>query len=172
MSGGAADWYERGLYAPFAFDSSGAFLPGGVKIRQLFVSPHADDRKFFYGANFELSYQTPRFSQSAVGLEIRPILGACNLGWELIVNPIIDLSFAPAGASTFGPAARLARQVGTDTWLGVEYYSSYSPIDAIPPADRQQHMLFGVVDFKVLRLDVNLGMGLASPTPLMRSSRS
>lgn len=43
---------------------------------------------------------------------------------------------------------------------GVEYYSSYSPIGAIPPADQQQHTLFGVVDFKALGLDVNLGMGV------------
>jgi hypothetical protein len=156
---GVTDWYELGLYVPFAFDNSGTFLPGGFKVRQLFVSPHAEDRKFFYGVNFELSYQSPRFSQSAIGLEIRPILGVRDLGWEFIVNPIVDLSFAPDGASAFAPAARLARNAGGDTWIGVEYYSSYSPIGAIPPADQQQHILFGVVDFKVFGLDVNLGMG-------------
>ena len=157
---GVTDWYELGLYVPFAFDSGGTFLPGGVKLRQLFVSPHAEDRKFFYGVNFELSYQAPRFSQSAVGLEIRPILGVRDLGWEFIVNPIVDVAFAPDGASTFAPAARLARQVGQETWLGVEYYSAYSPIGAIPPTDQQQHTLFGVVDFKAFGLDVNLGMGV------------
>ena len=157
---GVTDWYELGLYAPFAFDSSGTLLPGGVKVRQLFVSPHAEDRKFFYGVNFELSYQTPRFSQSAVGLEIRPILGVRDFGWEFIVNPIVDFAFAPNGDAAFAPAARLARQVGKETWLGVEYYSTYSPIGAIPPADQQQHTLFGVVDFKAFGLDVNLGMGV------------
>ncbi|MFI5031744.1 MAG: hypothetical protein ACHQPH_13690 [Reyranellales bacterium] len=157
---GVTDWYEIGLYAPFAFDSSGTFLPGGVKLRQLFVSPHAESRTFFYGINFELSYQAPRFSQSAVGFEIRPILGLRDKGWEMIVNPIVDLSFAPDGASAFAPAARLARQVGADTWIGVEYYANYSPIGAIPPADQQQHTLFGVADFKLFGLDVNVGMGV------------
>lgn len=156
---GVTDWYELGLYVPFAFDSSGTLLPGGFKVRQLFVSPHAEDRKVFYGVNVELSYQAPRFSQSAIGLEVRPILGVRDLGWEFIFNPIVDLSFAPSGAAVFAPAARLARNVGGDTWLGIEYYSSYSPIDAIPPADQQQHTLFGVVDFKLFGLDVNLGMG-------------
>jgi hypothetical protein len=156
---GVTDWYELGLYMPFAFDNSGTFLPGGFKIRQLFVSPHAEERKFFYGVNFELSYQSPRFSQSAIGLEIRPILGVRDLGWEFIVNPIVDFSFAPDGAPAFAPAARLARNVSGDTWVGVEYYSNYSPIGAIPPADQQQHTLFGVVDFRVFGLDVNLGMG-------------
>jgi len=31
-----------------------------------------------------------------------------DLGWEFIANPIVDLSFAPDGASAFAPAARLA----------------------------------------------------------------
>jgi hypothetical protein len=157
---GVTDWYEVGFYVPFAFTAEGTFLPGGFKIRQLFVSPHAEDRKFFYGINFELSYQAPQFSQSAIGLEIRPILGVRDMGWEFIVNPIVDLSFAPSGDSTFAPAARLAHNVGGDTWLGIEYYSSYSPIGAIPPSDQQQHSLFGVVDFKAFGLDIDLGLGV------------
>src|SRR5690242_17322850 len=50
---GVTDWYEIGVYAPFAVDSSGTFLPGGFKFRQLFVSPHAEERKLFYGLNIE-----------------------------------------------------------------------------------------------------------------------
>ena len=157
---GVTDWYEVGFYVPFAFTSDGTFLPAGFKARQLFVSPHAENRKFFYGVNFELSYQAPQFSQSAIGLEIRPILGVRDQGWEFIVNPIVDLSFAPNGASAFAPAARVAHNVGGDAWLGVEYYSSYSPIDAIPPTNQQQHTVFGVVDFKAFGLDINLGFGV------------
>ena len=156
---GVTDWYEVGFYLPFAFTSDGTFLPAGFKLRHLFVSPHAEERKFFYGVNFELSYQAPQFSQSAIGLEIRPILGVRDQGWEFIVNPIVDLSFAPNGASAFAPAARVAHNVGGNTWLGVEYYSSYSPIDAIPPTNQQQHTVFGVVDFKAFGLDINLGFG-------------
>ncbi len=148
---GVTDWYEIGLYAPFAFDSSGTFLPGGVKLRHLFVSPHAEQRKFFYGLNIELSWQSSRFSQDPVGLEFRPIIGVRDLGWEAIVNPIVDLSFSPA--------VRVARNVAEDTWLGVEYYSNYSPIGAIPTVDQQQHTLFAVADFKLFGLDVNFGMG-------------
>ena len=156
---GVTDWYELGLYVPFAVDSSGTFLPGGVKIRQLFVSPHAESRKFFYGVNFELSYQTPSFSQSAIGLEIRPIIGLRDKGWEAILNPIVDFSFAPSGDVAFAPAARVAREVAADTWIGVEYYANYTPIGAIPIADQQQHTLFAVTDFKLLGFDINLGMG-------------
>ena len=118
-------------------------LPGGFKFRQLFVSPHAEDRKVFYGLNIELSYQSSRFSQDPIGLELRPILGVRDLGWEFIVNPIVDFGFGGGGSSAFAPAARLARQIQGDTWLGVEYYSNYGPIDAMPQSNDQQHVLFG-----------------------------
>jgi hypothetical protein len=156
---GVTPWYELGFYLPFAFDADGTFLPGGAKFRQLFVSPHAEQRKFFYGLNIELSYQSSRFSQDPIGLELRPILGVRDLGWEFIINPIMDFSFGGPGSSAFAPAARLAHDLGDDLWLGVEYYSAYSPIGAIPAPDQQQHTLFVVTDFKVLGLDVNFGMG-------------
>jgi hypothetical protein len=56
---GVTPWYEHGFYLPFAVDSGGTFLPGGAKFRQLFVSPHAEQRKFFYGLNVELSRAAP-----------------------------------------------------------------------------------------------------------------
>src|SRR3984893_7306257 len=66
---GITDWWEVGLYAPFAATSGGQFLSDAGKIRNLFVVPNADKRDFFYGINFELSYQTPPFSPSRYGME-------------------------------------------------------------------------------------------------------
>jgi hypothetical protein len=156
---GVTPWYEIGLYAPFALDSSGTFLPGGVKLRHLFVAPGAAERNFFYGLNIELSYQTPRFSQSPFGIELRPIAGVRDLGWEFIVNPIVDASFGSAGSVDFAPALRLARSVAKDTMVGIEYYADFGPLGNFSPIDQQKHSVFGVIDFTVLGLDVNLGVG-------------
>src|ERR1700724_3278147 len=54
---GVTLWFEAGLYLPLYSISQnrGATINGG-KIRLLFVSPRADKRTFFYGANFEFSY--------------------------------------------------------------------------------------------------------------------
>jgi len=54
---GVTDWFEAGLYLPLYSISQdrGATINGG-KIRLLFVKPHAADHRFFYGANFEFSY--------------------------------------------------------------------------------------------------------------------
>jgi len=156
---GITDWWELGFYLPFAVNGGGQFLSNGAKIRNLFVVPHADKRDFFYGVNFELGYATPPFSQSRYTLEIRPIIGVRNPDWEFIVNPILDLTFGEYGETDFAPAVRLARNLGEDRFLGVEYYADFGKIDDVLPLSQQSHQLFGVTDFKLADFDVELGLG-------------
>ena len=155
---GIFDWWELGFYAPFAV-SDHQFLSNGGKIRNLFVVPDADKRDFFYGVNFEISYNMPRFSQQIYALEIRPIVGWRNKEWEFIVNPIVDMSFGSGGETDFAPAARLARNLGHDFFIGAEYYSDLGQIGHFLPTQEQQHTLFAVTDFKVGDFDVQLGLG-------------
>jgi len=156
---GISDWWELGFYLPFAVNSGGQFLSNGGKIRDLFVSPHADKRDFFYGVNFELGYATPPFSQSRFTLEIRPIIGVRNPDWEFIINPILDLTFGEFGETDFAPAVRLARNLGEDRFLGVEYYADLGKAVDVLPLSQQSHQLFGVADFKLADFDVELGLG-------------
>src|SRR5215471_1175982 len=125
---GMTDWWEVGFYLPFAVSGSGAFLSNGAKIRSLFAVPHAGERNFFYGINFELSYETPPFSQTRFASEIRPIVGVRNKDWEFIVNPIVDIGFGALGEADFLPAARLARHLGKDRFIAVEYYTDLGKI--------------------------------------------
>jgi hypothetical protein len=155
---GVFNWWELGFYLPFAV-SDGQFLSNGAKLRSLFVVPNADKRDFFYGVNFEFSYNLPRFSQQIYAMEIRPILGWRNKEWEFIVNPIIDMSFGAGGETDFAPAARLARKLGEDFFVGAEYYSDFGKIGNFLPFQEQQHALFAVTDFKVGVVDVELGLG-------------
>src|SRR6202795_1004212 len=155
---GVTDWWEVGLYLPFAIKDQ-QFLSDSFKLRTLFVSPHAEQRDFFYGINFEFSNTTPKFSQSRFGLEIRPIIGVRNADWEFIVNPIVDVSFGKYGEADFAPAARVARKLGPDLFVGLEYYSDFGQIGSfLTPAD-QQHTLFAVTDFKLSVFDVDFGVG-------------
>src|ERR1700731_4723978 len=96
---GITDWWEGGFYLPFAIDSSGQLLSDGAKIRSLFVVPDAAKRSFFYGINFELGYELPRFSATPWNLEIRPIIGVRNKEWEFIINPIVDVGFGSSGGA-------------------------------------------------------------------------
>jgi hypothetical protein len=155
---GITDWWELGFYAPFAV-SGRQFLSNGGKIRNLFVTPNADKRDFFYGVNFEFSYETPRFAQTRYALEIRPIIGVRNKEWEFIVNPIVDVGIGALGEADFAPAARLARNLGEDRFIGVEYYSDLGKIGNFLPLSQQSHQIFAVTDFRLGELDVNLGIG-------------
>jgi len=156
---GITRWWELGLYAPFAVSSDGQFLSNGVKIRNLFVSPDAAKRDFFYGINFEFSYETPPFSPTRYALEIRPIIGVRNAQWEFIVNPIVDIGFGALGQQDFAPAMRLARNLGDDRFIGLEYYADFGQIGNFLPLSEQSHQLFAVTDFKLDKFDIELGVG-------------
>ncbi len=156
---GITDWWEGGFYIPFAVTDSGQFLSDGAKIRSLFVVPDAAKRSFFYGVNFELGYEMPQFSATPWELEIRPIIGVRNTEWEFIVNPIVDFSFGSGGEADFAPALRLARNLGEDRYIGLEYYADFGKIGDFLPLQQQSQQLFAVTDFKVSTVDVELGAG-------------
>ena len=156
---GITEWFELGLYIPWAVNGQDQFLSNAVKLRTLFVTPDAAKRNFFLGLNFEYDYTTPPFSQTRWAMEIRPIIGWRNPQWEFIVNPIFDLGFGNPGDVDFVPAARLARTFSKDFALAVEYYSDLGRPGAFPSPDQQQHQLFAVVDFKVGDIDVDFGLG-------------
>lgn len=155
---GMTDWWELGLYLPFAVQDQ-QFLSDAFKVRTLFVSPNADKRNLFYGVNFELSYEMPKFAQTRWGLEIRPIIGVRNEDYEFIVNPIVDIGFGKYGEADFAPAMRLARKLKDDVFVGLEYYADFGKIGDFSPLSQQQHTLFAVTDFKIGDVDIDFGVG-------------
>ena len=82
---GVTDWWEVGLYLPFEIQDQ-KFYSNAFKLRTLFVSPHAEQRDFFYGVNFELSNETPEFAQTRFALEIRPIIGVRNAEYLSLIH--------------------------------------------------------------------------------------
>lgn len=156
---GITEWFELGLYIPWAIDAEGRFLSNWFKLRTLFVTPNADKKSFFYGLNFEYDYTSHPFSQTLFAMEIRPIVGWRNPQWEFIVNPIVDLGFGRFGDIDFVPAARLARTFSKDLAFAVEYYTDLGRPGSFLPFEQQSHQLFGVVDFKVGDVDVDFGLG-------------
>ena len=82
-----------------------------------------------------------------------------NSDWEFIINPIVDVGFGALGEADFLPAARLARNLGEDRFIGVEYYTDLGKIGDFLPFEQQQHQLFGVTDFKLGVFDIELGLG-------------
>ncbi len=156
---GITPWFELGLYVPWAVNAEDQLLSNAFKLRTLLVTPDAAKKDFFYGLNFEYDFPTPPFGQMRFAMEIRPIIGWRNPQWEFIVNPIVDLSFGTLGTFDFVPAARLARKLGDDVFIGIEYYADLGAPGSFPSFQQQSHQVFGVVDFKVGEIDVDFGLG-------------
>jgi hypothetical protein len=156
---GVTPWLELGLYIPWAVNEQGQFLSNAIKLRTLFVTPDAAKKDFFYGLNFEYDFPTPPFGPTRFAMEVRPIIGWRNPQWEFIVNPIMDFGFGAGGTADFAPAARLARKLGEDFFIGIEYYTDLGTPGDFPAFQNQAHQLFAVTDFKVGEIDVDLGIG-------------
>jgi len=157
---GVSDWFEAGAYVPvYSLTGDGHFLIDGAKLRALFVVPHADSRTFFYGVNFELSYNAKRWDESRWSGEIRPIVGARFGALDVIVNPIIDTSFNGFKNLEFAPAERVAYNLPNGVAVAVEHYSDYGRFSGFVPTAQQDHTVFGVVDFKIRTFDIEFGAG-------------
>jgi hypothetical protein len=83
----------------------------------------------------------------------------CNRFYEFFVYPILYVGFGQSGEADFAPAARVARRLDTDLFVGLEYYADFGEIGNFAKLADQQHTLFAVTDFKLGVFDVNLGIG-------------
>ncbi len=158
---GVTDWFEAGLYLPlYSFSKNhGATINGG-KIRLLFTAPHAADRTFFYAVNFEFSYNAAHWDPRHFTSEIRPIVGVHVHSVDLIVNPILDNSWAGGFKSLdFAPASRVAYNFSDKFALAAEEYADVGPLRDFYPARQQAHQLWGVFDRKTRFADIEAGIG-------------
>ncbi|HKF69708.1 MAG TPA: hypothetical protein VKB36_24350 [Vicinamibacterales bacterium] len=164
---GVTPWFEAGLYLPLYSHSTN--LGGtydGFKLRALFAVPHAADRTFFYGANFEFSINQKDWNEHRYSSEVRPIIGWHLKPWDIIINPIIDTDYDGWKNLDFAPAMRLAYNF-SDKWaLAAEEYADYGPVSSPFTTSNQSHMLYGVVNhtMKFLEIEAGVGFGLTSAT--------
>ena len=160
---GVTDWFEQGLYLPlYSVASNRGATLNGFKIRELFVVPGAADLPFFYGINFEFSYNAKHWDTSRTSQEVRPIIG-WHLGQiDLIVNPIFDNPFRGAKNLDFAPEGRIAYNFSKDWAIAAEQYSDFGPVRHLLPGDQQSQQLFGVIDFNgdPVQVEAGLGFGL------------
>jgi len=160
---GVRSWFEAGLYLPLysigSRDDHRSAVLNGVKLRLLFAVPRADDRTFFYGVNFEFSYNAKHWDPTRFTSEIRPIIGWHVHRVDIIINPIFDTAYDGLKNLDFAPATRVACDL-SDTWvLAVEEYDDFGPVHQFYAENQQAHQLYGVVDHATKGLDIEAGIG-------------
>jgi hypothetical protein len=164
---GIAPWFEHGLYLPlYSITRDGGVLYNGFKVRELFVTPDALKRKFFYGVNFEFSFNTAHWDSRKYTAEIRPIIGVHIGRFDFIFNPILDNSWTGFSRLEFVPATRVAMAMSQNVKLAVEEYDDFGTISHFRSSAQQTHQLFAVLDWntKWVGIEAGVGAGLTSST--------
>jgi hypothetical protein len=157
---GVADWFEAGLYAPlYTISSSGNLKFAGTKLRALFVVPDADSRDFFYGINFEFSYNSTSWDAKRFTSEIRPIIGWRIGPFDIIVNPILDSSYEGLSRLDFAPATRVAYHASDKFAVALEEYDDFGPLRRFFSGNEQSHQLFVVADYDTGEFSIEPGIG-------------
>ena len=162
---GVTRWFEAGLYFPqYSIDKTLGATFDGFKLRALFAVPGAEERRFFYGANFEFSVNQKAWDPNRFSSEIRPIIGWHVKPWDVIVNPILDTEYDGFKNLDFAPAFRVAYNAN-DRWaFSAEEYADFGPLRALYGTANQGHMLYGVVNhvMKFMEVEAGVGVGLTS----------
>jgi hypothetical protein len=164
---GVTHWFEAGLYMPlYSVGKDGNGGLDGFKLRALFAVPHADDRTFFYGANFEFSVNAKHWDEHRFTSEVRPIVGWHLQSWDLIINPILDTAYDGLKNLDFAPASRVAYNFSKKWAVAAEEYADYGPLHALYPASEQVHQLYGVINHatKLFEIEAGVGVGLTDAT--------
>jgi len=172
---GVLPWFEQGLYLPvYSFSRHDGATFNGFKLRELFVVPHAADRKLFYGVNFEFSVNQKEWDPRHYTSEIRPIIGwhfkptdgSCWKQVDIILNPNMDTSFIGGLKSLdFTPETRVAYNLSSTWTVAAEEYADYGPFRQIYSAGNQFQQIWAVVDRrsnKWVSVEAGIGFGLTS----------
>ena len=157
---GVTRWFEAGLYMPlYTRDKNSGWGLDGFKLRTLFAVPGADDRRFFYGANMEFSYNARRWDEHRFTSEIRPIVGWHLRLFDVIVNPIVDTAYDGVKNLEFVPATRIAYKQSAQWAIAVEEYDDFGRVRGFLPSGQQAHQLYGVVNHTGAPFDIEAGVG-------------
>ena len=162
---GVAPGFEAGVYFPlYSITRNDGVVYNGMKLRALFVTPDAVKREFFYGVNFEFSFNSAHWDERPRTSEIRGIVGTHLGRFDLIFNPIVDNSWSGFSRLEFVPETRIAMALSEKYKIALEEYDDFGAISHFLPAAKQSHQLFGVVDIntKWIGIEAGVGAGLTS----------
>ena len=166
---GVTEWLEAGLYFPlYSVRGDGEVQFDGFKLRALFAVPHGAERTFFYGVNFEFSFNSKHWDAHTYTSEIRPIVGWRLGKVDVILNPNLDNSYLGLSRLDFAPETRLAYNISKIWAVAAEEYDDFGPLRNFY-GRQQTHQLFGVVDFngKPVNVEFGVGFGLNAATDRM-----
>jgi hypothetical protein len=160
LTHGLTDHWEVAAYLLSAYRPGPGFGYAGARVRSRVRVPEAWRLPVGLSLAAELEFSPAAYDESAIGLEIRPIVER-RLGRLLLdVDPVLERGLrAHGGARTgeweFEPSARVGFAVSPAVDVSLEYYGKLGEI----AADRV-HQIYPGVDLKLGEdFEINLGVG-------------
>jgi hypothetical protein len=159
---GVTNWFEAGLYLPlYSIDTELGAKINGFKLRTLFAVPNADDRKFFYGVNFEFSGNSEHWDPRKITSEVRPIIGWHLKPVDIIYNPIVDTDYTGGfGNLEYVPSLRIAYNLKNSWAVALEHYADYGTLNDFKSFHDQSHQFYAVFDKSTKFMDIEGGVGI------------
>jgi hypothetical protein len=160
LTRGLTDHLELAAYLLSAYRPGSGFEYAGARVRSRVRAPDAWRLPVGLSVAAELEFSPAAYDESAIGLEIRPIVERRVGRLLLDVNPVIERGLRAHGAARAGgwelePSARLGFTVSPTLDLSFEYYGKLGGT----AADRV-HQLYPGVDLQLGEdFDLNLGVG-------------
>ena len=158
---GVTPWFEAGFYLPLFSNTTGqGWTYNGFKLRALFVQPGNEEKDFYYGVNFEFSWNQRQWDPQVNTGEIRPIIGwRFGDGFSLTLNPIVDNSYKGFSRLEFVPATRLDYKIDSKWTVAAEEYDDFGDLHRFLPGSQQWHQLWAVADYSGDPISVETGVG-------------
>lgn len=158
ISYGIATGAEVSAQFPVAW-REGSWRSNGLNLEVQYVGPH-DNQGAYWGARVEASHAaSEQAASSRNSVEIRPILGYRQSGWEFLLNASARRKTGGSSSKwTLEPSAKISVEAGAGVRLGVEGYSNASREAALGRQGRSNVGLIAV-DARLAKLRVNVGVG-------------
>src|ERR1700744_1796496 len=158
---GVTPWFEAGLYLPlYANSANQGWTYNGFKLRTLFVQPDNADKEFYYGVNFEFSWNQKQWEDQTNTGEIRPIMGwHFAPGWSFTFNPIVDNSYKGFKRLEFVPSTRLDYALDKTWTVALEEYDDFGTLAKFMPGRDQWHQFFVTADYNGDPVSIEAGVG-------------
>lgn len=156
---GFAEHWEVSAQVPVT-RLNGAWHGSGINAELQYVAPHDDDDGFYWGARVELGYASPVGDKRSWQVEIRPILGYRFSDWHFVLNPAVTTALSGEDKKAkFEPSAKVSYQLNKRNSVGAEYFIEAGPLSNILSRGQRRELAFIVVDSKIGKSDVSLGVG-------------
>ena len=167
---GITDNFEIGAYMFTNYTPGHGYRIIGTHIRPRIMAPEKWKLPVGLSLSAEIGYQSPEYADQTWNFELRPIIDKQWKKLYVAFNPAFGIVLKSAYTNsipTFEPNIKAAYNFFKNLALGIEYYGSMGPVNAIQSLPQQNQALFAAADMlnnPHWEFNVGAGFGLTPAT--------